>query len=74
MNETKFWLQSNTVRGILIAALPTIYAIAKAMGLDLPDGALEQVVDGVAALLSVIGLVVAFVGRHKAEKPLGYSK
>lgn len=72
--DTKFWLDSNTVRGILVAAIPTVYQLAKLAGLEIPDGTLESIVDGCAAVLQLAGLVLAFWGRHTADKPLGYSK
>lgn len=72
--ETKFWLDSVTVRATLLGFVPAVYQIAKLGGLDLPDGLLEQVVEGFAAVLTLVSLVGVFIGRFKADKPLGFSK
>lgn len=70
MNYT-YWLDSSTVRAALLGFIPAAYAIAKAFGLDLPDGTFENIVNGVAALLNVISLTYVLIGRFKLSiKPL----
>jgi len=70
--ETKFWLNSTTIRALLLGLLPTAYQLAKVLGLDLPDGLLEQSIDGVSAITSLASIIWAFIGRIKAEKPLSF--
>ncbi len=72
--NTKYWLDSKTVRSVLLGALPTVYYVAKLFGFELPEGLLEQIVEGVAALLTLVSLIGAFIGRMKADQPLGFSK
>lgn len=72
--DTKYWLDSLTIQGQLVSALPALYAIGRMLGLDLPDGTLESIINGVSALGLVVGSVMTVIGRFKAEKPLGISK
>lgn len=70
--NSKYWLDSTTVKATLLGAIPAVYQVARLLGLDLPDGLLEQVVNGLAAVLALVSIVGAFVGRVKAEKPLHF--
>lgn len=72
--ETKYWLDSTTVRGVFLALIPTVYQVCRLFGLHLPDGILEPIADGISALIQLIGLLVAFWGRHTASQPLRYEK
>ncbi len=63
----KFFLASRTIQGILLAAIPTVCQL---FGWDWSEddtnalgGVLEHVITGV-------GLVWAFIGRWRADKPL----
>lgn len=72
--ETKHWLESLTIQGQLVSALPALYAIGKMFGLDLPDGTLESIVNGVSAIALVVGSIITVIGRFKADKPLSLNK
>lgn len=67
---TKPWTQSNTIKGILISLLPTIYLILRANGVDVTDGTLETIIDGVFALIGVVGAVWAIRGRINVNSRL----
>jgi hypothetical protein len=68
--EQKHWLTSLTIQGQLVTALPAIYAIAKMAGLDLPDGTLENIINGVSAVALVVGSIMTVVGRFRATTTL----
>lgn len=74
MQDTKFWLDSTTVRGALVTVLPAIALILKAFDIDLGEGDRENIIDGIAALAGLVGTVYAIVGRFRASKPLSASK
>ena len=74
MQDTKFWLDSTTVRGALVTVLPAIALILKAFDIDIGEGERENLVDGIAALAGLVGTVYAIVGRFRASKPLSASK
>ncbi len=61
--EKKFFLQSKTMWGIAIMALPTVF---KAVGYDMSSeeagefaGVLQYLIEGVGALLAIIGRMKA---------------
>lgn len=70
----KYWLDSSTIRSTILGAVPAIYAVAKVFGLDLPDGIIEQIADGVAAVAMLVSIIGAFIGRLKADKPITFKK
>lgn len=72
--DQKHWLDSTTVRATLLGTVPAVYAVSRAFGLDLPDGLLETIVNGLAAVLTLVSLAGAFIGRFKADKPLTFEK
>jgi len=72
--QTKYWLNSTTVRAALLGGIPAVYAVARLFGLDLPDGTLEDVVNGIAAVLNIVSIVGVFMGRFKANAPLTTDK
>ncbi len=74
MQDTKFWLDSTTVRGALVTVLPAIALVLKAFDIDIGEGERENIVDGIAALAGLIGAVYAIIGRFRASKPISTSK
>lgn len=68
--ETKNWLSSLTIQGSLVGTVPAMYAVSKTFGLNLPDGTLEAVVNGVAALMAIASVVMTFVGRLRATQKI----
>ena len=68
--NTKFWLESQTVQGNLLQVVPIVYIIASNLGLALPEGTLESVVQGISAVMLLVGTVMVFLGRFN----LGRSK
>lgn len=68
--EQKNWLESLTVQGQIISALPVVYMICKQFGLDFPEGTFESILSGISAVAVVVGMVMTFIGRWKAKTPL----
>lgn len=72
--EQKWWLNSTTVRGILVAVLPTIALVLKAFGIEFQSEQMNSITDGIVAVVGMIGTIYAIVGRVKADKPLGLKR
>jgi len=66
MKYSKPALKSKTLWGIAMAAIPVADDIYSRLA-ELPVGTLSP---KVAAIVSVIGLFLAFVGRMTADKPI----
>ena len=69
--DKKPWYKSKTIIGIIVILLGAAIGIAKQFGIELPflaEGNLEQVA---ATILTVIGSIVAWIGRLKADKRIG---
>lgn len=65
--ETKFWLDSTTVRGALITIFPAVILILKAFHVEIGDGEQNAIVDGLVALAGLIGTAYAILGRFRAN-------
>jgi hypothetical protein len=65
--ETKFWLDSTTVRGALVTILPAFILILKAFHVELGDGERNAIVDGIVAVAGLIGTGYAIIGRFRAN-------
>ena len=68
--ETKFWLDSTTIRGALVTVLPALALILKACGIEIGEGERTALIDGIVAITGLIGTVYAIVGRFRATKQL----
>ena len=68
MIDTKYWYQSKTVWGALIAILASVL---HAGGFELGSDVQNELADGVVALVGAIGGLLALYGRLSAEKRLG---
>jgi len=65
--NTKPQSQSMTVQGSLLGVLPAIYALLHAFGIELPEGALEAVLNGVMAICAIASVVMTYIGRMRAN-------
>jgi hypothetical protein len=65
--ETKFWLDSTTVRGALVTVFPAVILILKAFHVEIGEGEQNTLVDGLVALAGLIGTAYAIIGRFKAN-------
>ncbi|MBB3971948.1 hypothetical protein [Hansschlegelia beijingensis] len=64
-------LQSQTLRGLLIAAgAPLVVALARLAGVELAEG---DAVTAVSSLVSLVGAAYAWYGRETTTRPLGRS-
>lgn len=62
----KWWLDSLTVRGGLLAALPTLKMLFALFGLEIQDGEMQAIVDGLAGLAGLAGTAIILIGRWRA--------
>lgn len=69
--EQKWWLNSATIRGILVAVLPTIAILLKAFGVDFGSDEQTAIINGVVGVIGMAGAIYAVIGRFKATKTLG---
>lgn len=70
MDNTKSKFESLTIQGSLVGALPAVYAVLMALGMELPDGSLEAVAQGVMAILAISSVVMTYIGRMRAKHQL----
>lgn len=73
MNE-KWWLNSQTVRGALLAILPTIALILKVAGVEVGDDELNTIVEAVVSVVGLFGVLMAIAGRFKAKGSISFQK
>ena len=65
------WIsKSLTMRGAVVAALPTVLLILNALGVSVAQNEAEQVVDGILAALGAVGVVAVVIGRVRAQKKI----
>jgi uncharacterized membrane protein len=70
MQDTKYWLDSTTIRGALVTVIPAVVLIVKMFGVQIGNGEQQNLIDGVTAIAGLIGTVVAIIGRFRATKQL----
>lgn len=63
----KWWLNSQVVRATLLTAVPTIVTLLALFGVQLQNEQVELFVNGVAALVGVVGLVKLLVDRFEKK-------
>ena len=68
MIDTKYWYQSKTVWGALIAILASVL---HAGGFELGSKAQNELADGIVALTGAVGGLLALYGRLSAATRLG---
>ena len=66
---TKAWLDSLTIRGLLVVVIGL--AVSN-FGLPVDAEVLsDQIIEGLALVIDFVGLLMAAVGRQRADTPLG---
>lgn len=73
MND-KWWLDSQTVRGALLTVLPTITLFLKLAGIEVGNEELTTIVEALASVAGMLGVLMAIAGRFKADKPITFQK
>lgn len=68
MDTTKYWYQSKTVWGSLIAI---VASILQAGGIELGTDSQAQLADSLVALCGAVGGLIAIYGRMTADRRLG---
>jgi uncharacterized protein (DUF697 family) len=72
--QSKWWLNSVTVRAALLSCLPTALLLAKAFGVEIAQEEAESVVDGLAAIIGMVSAVMVIYGRFTAKEPISLEK
>ena len=70
MQDTKYWLNSTTVQGALVTLVPAIALVLKLFNVQLGSGEQQSIIDGVTAIVGLIGTIVAIIGRFRATKQI----
>lgn len=68
--EKFWWINSNTVRGALLAALPVLKLILSSFGVHFGDEEANTLVDGFSGLAGAAGVILVIARRTKAQKEL----
>lgn len=66
-----WYFNSTTIKGALLAVLPTVILVLKALGVEVLEGELEKVIDGLAGLAGMASVVVVILERVKNQHILG---
>lgn len=72
--NAKWWLDSQTVQGTLMAMVPTIASILKIFGVEVFEGELHALVSAIVSILGVYGAIMAIEGRLKAKQAITLAK
>lgn len=68
--QPKPWTESLTIQGQILQVIPAVYGLCRMIGLDLPDGVLEAVLNGFCAVVFVAGMIMSVLGRFRATQKL----
>ena len=69
----KWWLNSQTVRATLLTAVPTIVTLGALFGVHVQNDQVELFVNGVAAVVGLVGLVKLLIDRFE-KKDITFKK
>ena len=72
--NTKWWLNSLTVRGGFMAGATVVTSILNILGIKIGSDEVNAIADAVAALVSAIGILLVIYGRIRAEFSLRFQK
>lgn len=70
----KWWLDSTTIRGALLAIIPTMVFFGKAVGVEIVPEELEQIIDAIIGVIGAISVVMVIIGRFNAKSDLTLTK
>ena len=68
--DSKYWLDSTTIRGALVTVIPVLTLVLKAFGIDFATGEQAHIVDGIVAIAGAIGTALAIYGRFNARQTI----
>jgi hypothetical protein len=74
MDQTPWYLNSNTIRGAIVTLVPVLALIAKAFGADVGSDEQSKIVDGGVALVGLAGTVYVLISRIRAQKNIEQGK
>ncbi len=64
---TKWWLNSTTVQGALMTYVPSVMVVLNILHVQVGNGEVNAVVNGIAGIMGLIGACMAIYGRFKAK-------
>jgi uncharacterized protein (DUF697 family) len=70
----KYFLDSSTIRGILLTLVPTISTLLKLFGIEIGAEEQQGIIEGIAGIIGAIGIVIAIIGRKKATMGIRFNK
>jgi hypothetical protein len=74
MEQSKGYLQSQTIIGAIQIIVPVLFLVLKIFGIEIPAGDqatfAENLANLVIAAIAIWGLINVVIGRIKATKPL----
>ncbi len=70
----KFWLDSQTIRGGLMTAIPTVTFLFKMFGVEIENDFADAFLNAFMALTNALGLAWVFIGRAKAGDGIRWTK
>lgn len=70
----KWWLDSQTVQGVLLASVPTVITLLHLFGVPIGDSEAQAIVNGLTGVVGIAGAIMAILGRMKASQPLTTKK
>lgn len=72
--DNKWWLNSQTVRGVLLTLAPTVITVLSLFGVHVKNDEFNILIDAVVAFMGVWGVLMAIEGRFKATGTLTVQK
>jgi len=64
---TKHWLDSKTVRGSLLALVPSLLVVFGLLGINIGGQELEAIIELISAIIGAVGVGLAIYGRLNAK-------
>lgn len=72
--DTKYWLDSTTVKATLAQIFPVLVLLLKALGIEILPGEADVIMQGIAGLVAMGGVIYAIYGRSQAMGGLHFKK
>lgn len=70
MNGTKWWLDSNAVRGALVTAIPSFVGILALFHVQIGTEEVNAIIDGIAGIAGLLGAAWSIYGSLTRQHSL----
>jgi len=74
MEETKWWLDSETIKSALVTYIPAIFLVLGLFGVKVTDGEAGSFVSGIVGIVGMVASTKAIIGRFKVSKQIVLKK